>query len=123
MVLGGISMDGSTDLVVVRGNLSAAGYIEQILLQHLLVAAYGVGPEFVLIHDNAKNHVARITRAVLKELDMQEIEWPALSPELIPIEHVWDRHNIRVRWVPVSPLTLQELLEALIEEWKSDTPT
>ena len=31
--------DGLTDLVVVRGNLTAAGYIEQILLQHLLVAA------------------------------------------------------------------------------------
>jgi hypothetical protein len=65
MVWGGISIDGRTDLVVVRVNLTTTGYIEQILLQHILVAAYGIGPEFVLIHDNARAHVARITRAVL----------------------------------------------------------
>ena len=34
------------DLIVVLDNLTAAGYIEQILLQHMLVAAYGVSPEF-----------------------------------------------------------------------------
>ena len=42
MVWGGISIDGRTDLVVVHGNLTATGYIEQILLHHVLVAAYGV---------------------------------------------------------------------------------
>ena len=41
-----------------RGNFTAAGYIEQILLQHVLVAAYDVGPEFVLMHYNARAHVA-----------------------------------------------------------------
>ena len=53
MVWGGISVDDRTDLVVVRGNLAAAGYVEQILLQHVLVTAYVVGPEFVLKHHNA----------------------------------------------------------------------
>ena len=72
MVWGGISIDGRRDLVIVRGNLIAAGYIEQILLQHVLVAAYGVDPEFM--HDNATAHVARITRAVLQELDIQEMD-------------------------------------------------
>jgi hypothetical protein len=66
MVWGGISIDGRTDLVVVRDNLTAAGYIEQILLQHVLVAACDVGSEFELMHDNARAHVARITRAVLR---------------------------------------------------------
>jgi hypothetical protein len=42
MVWGGISIDGRMDLVVVHGNLTAVGYIEQILLQHVLIAAYGV---------------------------------------------------------------------------------
>ena len=56
-----------------RGNLTAAMYIEQILLQHVLVAAYCVGPEFVLMYDNARVHVASTTRAVLRELDIQEM--------------------------------------------------
>ena len=44
-----ISIDGHTDLVVIHGNFTTAGYIEQILLQHMMVAAYGVCPEFVLM--------------------------------------------------------------------------
>ena len=59
------SIDDHKDLVFVHGNLTTVGYIEQILLQHVLVAAYGVDPEFVLMHDNPRAHVARITRAVL----------------------------------------------------------
>jgi hypothetical protein len=51
------------------------------MLQHVLVAAYGVGLEFVLLH------VASITKAVLRELDIQQIEWPAVSPDLNPIEY------------------------------------
>ena len=55
-----------TDIVIVRCNVTAVRYIEQILLQHVLIAAYGVGPEFIHIHDNARAHVACITRAVFK---------------------------------------------------------
>jgi hypothetical protein len=74
MVWGGISIDGYTDLVIVRGNLTTAGYIEQILLQHVLVAAYNVDPEFVLMHDNARAHAAHISKAALRKLDIQKME-------------------------------------------------
>ena len=84
MVWGGISIDGCMDLVVVSVNLIPAGYIEQILQQHVLVAAYCVGPEFILMHNNARAHVPHIIRAALRELDIQEMEWPAVSPNLNP---------------------------------------
>jgi Transposase and inactivated derivatives len=93
----------------VRGNFTAAGYIEQILLQHVLVAAYGVSPEFELMHDNARAYVARITRAVLRELDIQGMEWPTVSPDLNPIEYAWDRLVRSVCGLPVPPQTLQDL--------------
>ena len=47
MVWSDISIDDRKDLVVFHSNLTAAGYIEQILLQHVWVAAQGVGPKFV----------------------------------------------------------------------------
>jgi hypothetical protein len=74
MVWGGISIDDRTDLVVVLDNLTAAGFIKQILLNYEIVAAYGVGPQFVLMHDNVRAHGTRIARAVLRELDIQEME-------------------------------------------------
>ena len=45
------------------------------------------------------------------------MEWPAVSPGLNPIEHVWDRLNKSVCGPPVVPHTLQDLEQALIEEW------
>ena len=81
MVWGGISFDGHRDLVVVRVNLNAAEHIQQILLQHVLVAAYAVGPEFVLMHENTRTH--------------------AVSSKLNPFKHVWDRLNRIIRGFPV----------------------
>ena len=59
------------------------------------------------MHDNAMRHVARIARAVLRELDIQEMELPAESPDLNPIEHECDRLNRNVRGCPVPPETLK----------------
>ena len=83
----------------------------------MLVAAYGVDPECVLMHDNARDHVARINRTVLREQDIQEMEWPAVRPDVNANEHVWDRYNRSVRGHPVQPQTLHYLEKALIEEW------
>ena len=62
-------------------------------------------------------HVAHIARAVLQEENIQEIEWPAVSPDLNPIEPVFDRLDRSVRGRPVSPQTPQDVEQALIEEW------
>jgi transposase len=42
-----------------------------------------------------------------------------MSPDLNPIEHVWDMFDRRVRKRPAAPLTLQELADALIEEFSA----
>jgi transposase len=45
------------------------------------------------------------------------MDWPAKSPDLNPIEHAWD---ILQRWISNrqnQPNTLQELADALVDEW------
>lgn len=49
MIWRGFSVDIHTDLVVVCGCLIARQYIELILLNHLVAAAYGGGTEFLLM--------------------------------------------------------------------------
>jgi transposase len=62
MVWAGISIDNRIDLIGVPGRLNAMNYIENILEDHVVPAAYGVGQNFILMQDNAKPHTAGITR-------------------------------------------------------------
>ncbi|GFV58825.1 transposable element Tcb2 transposase [Trichonephila clavipes] len=44
------------------------------------------------------------------------MEWPTCSPDMNPIEHVWDSLGRRVAGRQPPPQTLQELERALLEE-------
>ncbi len=41
-------------------------------------------------HDNARPHVARICTQFLEAENIPVLAWPANSPDMSPIDHVWD---------------------------------
>jgi transposase len=43
--------------------------------------------------------------------------WPSKSPDLNPIEHLWDDLDRRLRSRQPAPQILQELQQALEQEW------
>ena len=45
--------------------------------------------------------------------------WPAKSPDLNPIEHIWDNLDQRVRRRPIPPPNVIQLRQALIQEWNN----
>lgn len=117
MVWAGINMAARTELVFVEhGSLTAHRYVEEILLEHVVPFAPFIGDDFTLMHDNARPHVARIVREFLDEVEIHAMAWPARSPDLNPIEHVWDRLGRRAR--QRNPETLQDLRNVLLEEWE-----
>uniref|UniRef100_A0A3P8RRW3 Tc1-like transposase DDE domain-containing protein n=1 Tax=Amphiprion percula TaxID=161767 RepID=A0A3P8RRW3_AMPPE len=50
---------------------------------------------------------------------MPHMVWPAMSPDLNPIEHVWDQLKQRLDARTPPPCDLAELHVALVEEWNA----
>ena len=118
MVWGGITAAGKTPLVTVRGNLTAHRYVDEILRPHVVAAIQNQGQTFM--HDNAPAHRARLTTQFLHENNVPVLQpWPAYSPDLNPIEHLWDLLDRGIRRRQNQPQTLLQLERALHEEWNN----
>ena len=119
MVWAGISAQGKTDLHVIdNGTLTAERYVNEILDVHVRpVFASAIGPDFILMDDNARAHRARITNRYLEQAEIVRLDWPARSLDLNSIEHAWDMLQKAITSRQVQPATVRELREALIEEW------
>ena len=118
MVWGGVSQHHRTELVVIAGNLNAVRYREDILLPHV-VPFLQAHPDMTLQHVNATSHTAHSVRDFLQEWDVSVLPWPPESPDLNPIEHVWDQldRRVRARARAIPPRNVWELAGALVEEW------
>ena len=117
MVWAGIHYGGKTPLVVLDGNVNAAVY-RDILENHFLPHARRVyGNNFRLQDDNARPHRAAAVREYLDAEGVQQMPWPACSPDMNPIEHAWDALGRAISERDNIPQTLQELAQALTEEW------
>ena len=113
MVWGGISHGVKSPLFVVPGNLTAVSYKDEILrpVAVPLVQQH----QMTFQHDNARPHVARVCQDFLANNNIVPLDWPPNSPDLSPIEHLWDELDRRVRRRRKTPNTLGQLLE----EWEN----
>ncbi|XP_047037261.1 uncharacterized protein LOC124642702, partial [Helicoverpa zea] len=121
-VWGGISASGKTQLEVVTGprlpTLNAERYIRECLGPHVIPYADYVGPNFLFMHDNARTHAAGIVREYLRDVNITVMDWSARSPDMNPIEHMWDELKRRVRARQPVAQTMQESKTAIEEEWE-----
>ncbi|GFX46386.1 DDE_3 domain-containing protein [Trichonephila clavipes] len=70
------------------GTLTGQRYVDDILRPHVGPFLNGL-PGAISQQDNARPHTARVAQDFLR--DFQTLPWPARSPALSHVEHVWDQ--------------------------------
>ncbi|GFX75486.1 transposable element Tcb2 transposase [Trichonephila clavipes] len=95
MVWAGIMINGRTRLhVIANGTMTGQRYIDKVLLPHVFVFSDCLDSEGI-----------------------QRLVWPAHSPDLNPIENVWDALGRQVAGRNYPPTNKNTLIRALTEEW------
>ncbi|GFW61744.1 transposable element Tcb1 transposase [Trichonephila clavipes] len=92
LVYGCNSIDRHTDLYIIRdGPLTAGRYRDEILLRPIVVLyAAAIRDDFILMDNNCRPHRANLVEDFLLEEGIVRMELPSFSPDMNPIEHVWD---------------------------------
>ncbi|GFY03320.1 transposable element Tcb2 transposase [Trichonephila clavipes] len=80
--------DSRSTFIVIRGTLTGQRYVDDILRPHVRPFLNGL-PGAIFQQDNAHPHTARVAQDFLRHF--QTLPWPARSPDLSPVEHVWDQ--------------------------------
>ncbi|UYV68580.1 ASS1 [Cordylochernes scorpioides] len=115
MVWGAIAYDSRSPLLRIQGTMTAQRYVDHVLRPVTLPYLQGV-PNALYQQDNARPHTARISQQVLQ--DVQMLPWPPYSPDLSPIEHVWDIIGRRLHALP-QPRSEDELWQMVEREWRA----
>lgn len=117
MIWSVISGKGTGRLYVVNGTMRQDQYKEMLRDQLLpqLREWFPNGEGFVFMQDGAPCHNARSVKAFLEEENVPLLPWPGNSPDMNPIENVWELMKREVAKEVITNKT--QLIEKIIYAW------
>lgn len=108
------------DIVKIDGILRKEQYLN-ILIEHAVPSGSRlIGSNFIFMQDNDPKHTAKLCKNYLETLERENalkiMHWPPQSPDLNPIEKLWDELDRKVR--EKCPTSQKDLWKYLQETWK-----
>ena len=105
MVWGCMGWNGVGVLTEVQGIMNSIQYCE--ILDAGLVESFEKlemeEEERIFQQDNDPKHVSNHTQKWFEDNNIKVMEWPAWSPDMSPIEHLWDHVKVQLRNILLHP--------------------
>ena len=119
MVWGCFTSDGVGNICRIYGHMNGDLY-RQILKEDLLgtIEWHGMDKENIIFQqDNDPKHTAHLTKQWFEDNRVKVLDWPAQSPDLNPIEHLWNEMDRRLRRLETPVRTQDHLWDAIQKIW------
>ena len=124
MVWGCMGWNGVGKLVEVVGKMNGDQYVE--ILEDGLVESFEAlemeEEERYFQQDNDPKHTSNKATKWFEDNNIQIMSWPAQSPDLNPIEHLWEHLKHCLQQYSTPPKGVHELWDRVSEEWNAIPP-
>jgi transposase len=125
MFWGCFSKHGPGPLVSLKGTMDGPEYIKVLtenLLPDLRLAKETIPGTWRMMQDNAPCHTAKPVKAFLERKKVEFIDWPPYSPDLNPIENIWNwmKHVLETEYEVCN--SAEEIETRFFEIWGRISP-
>ena len=132
-VWGAISNHGVGPLILVSRRMKCEDYVHEVLeptigTRRLRAKIIGSScltvPDFLWQQDNASFHNAPAAKRFFESRNVSVLKWPANSPDLSPIENLWNMLEYKIRVLQTTTSTIfneETLFQAVKDAWNSVT--
>jgi len=119
MVWGCMGWNGIGMLVEVQEKMNGEQYcniLEEGVIESFEKLEMEEGAQYFQ-QDNDPKHISKLAKKWMEDHELEVIWWPAQSPDLNPIEHLWYYVKRKLLEYEVSPKGAHELWDRLVKEW------
>jgi hypothetical protein len=119
MVWGCMTMQGVGNMCNIDGTMYSEDYVA-ILDSNLLPTAIAHNLRrggFIFQQDNDPKHTSKLAKDWFQDHRVTVLDWPANSPDLNPIEHLWDHLKRQLNGYERVPTSIHELKGRIEVEW------
>lgn len=118
MIWAAFGARGKSEICFVPTKMNAEAYVDLLDSNLIDFAGELYGDNWTFQQDSAPIHIARLTRDFFKSRNIPLLEWPAISPDLNPIQDLWGILSAKVFSKSKQNKMLKELKLAILAEWE-----
>jgi hypothetical protein len=111
-------------LAEVQGMMNADQYVEILghgVVQSMEKLEMDLGAA-IFQQDNDPKHTSKKADIWFEDNNINVLVWPAQSPDLNPIEHLWEHLKRQLLKYPTPPSGCHELWDRIAKEWNNIPP-